>query len=119
MQLAQEQAHAHGDVALDLGLAGGRGHEMTAGLAFMESDTANMDLLSLQRPREPNRVGRDASHQVGSGAVAADRRFAGSSFRWHERLRTRQAATPAATLHWVDRDRSAQPATNTKTGFPG
>jgi hypothetical protein len=46
--LSEEQADAHIDIAIDFGLASRGGHEMSAGQAFVESNTANVDLLAFQ-----------------------------------------------------------------------
>jgi hypothetical protein len=50
--LSEEQADAHVDIAIDFRLAGRGGHEMSAGQAFVESNTANVDLLTFQRAGE-------------------------------------------------------------------
>jgi len=52
VQLSEEQADAHIDIAIDFGLASRSGQEVSAGQAFVESNTANVDLLALQRARE-------------------------------------------------------------------
>jgi hypothetical protein len=52
MQLSEEEADAHIDIAIDFRLASGGGHEVSAGQAFVESNTANVDLLTLQRAGE-------------------------------------------------------------------
>jgi hypothetical protein len=52
MQLSEEEADAHIDIAIDFRLASGGGHEVSAGQAFVESNAANMDLLTFQGARE-------------------------------------------------------------------
>jgi hypothetical protein len=52
VQLSEEQADAHIDIAIDFGLASRSGQEVSAGQAFVESNTANVDLLAFQRARE-------------------------------------------------------------------
>jgi hypothetical protein len=39
MQLSEEEADAHIDIAIDFRLASGGGHEVSAGQAFVESNT--------------------------------------------------------------------------------
>jgi hypothetical protein len=46
--LSEEQADAHFDMAIDFGLASRGGHEVSAGQAFVESNTTNVDLLAFQ-----------------------------------------------------------------------
>jgi len=43
MQLAQQEAYSHCDAAVDFGSAGWRGHEVTAGPAFVQRDAAHID----------------------------------------------------------------------------
>jgi hypothetical protein len=50
--LSEEQADAHLDIAIDFRLASRGGHEVSAGQAFMESNTTNLDLLTGKRARE-------------------------------------------------------------------
>jgi hypothetical protein len=52
VELSEEQADAHLDIAIDFRLASRGGHEVSAGQAFVESNTANVDLLTFQRARE-------------------------------------------------------------------
>jgi len=52
VQLSEEQADAHIDIAIDFGLACRGGHEVSASQAFVESNTANMNLLAFQRAGE-------------------------------------------------------------------
>ena len=52
VQLSEEQADAHLDIAIDFRLASRGGHEVSASQAFVESNTANVDLLTFQRARE-------------------------------------------------------------------
>jgi hypothetical protein len=52
MQLSEEEADAHIDIAIDFRLASRGGHEVSAGQAFVESNPANVDLLTFQRARE-------------------------------------------------------------------
>ena len=52
MQLSEEEADAHIDIAIDFRLASRGGHEVSAGQAFVESNTANVDLLTFQRAGE-------------------------------------------------------------------
>jgi hypothetical protein len=46
--LSEKEADAHLDIAIDFGLASRRRHEVSAGQAFVEGNTANVDLLTLQ-----------------------------------------------------------------------
>jgi hypothetical protein len=46
--LSEEKADAHIDIAIDFGLASRRGHEVSAGQAFVKSNPAHVDLLTLQ-----------------------------------------------------------------------
>ncbi len=64
VQLTEEQANAHGDIAIHLGLS-------------------HMNLLSLQRASEQNRIGGDPSHQTGSSTLLANNPFAGFCFTRH------------------------------------
>jgi len=48
VELSEEEADAHLDIAIDFGLARRGGHEVSAGQAFVESNTADVDLLTLQ-----------------------------------------------------------------------
>jgi hypothetical protein len=50
--LSEEQADGHLDIAIDLALASRGGHEVSAGQAFVEINTANVDLLTFQRAGE-------------------------------------------------------------------
>jgi hypothetical protein len=50
--LSEEQTDPYIDIAIDFRLASRSGHEMSAGQAFVESNTANMDLLTFQRAGE-------------------------------------------------------------------
>jgi hypothetical protein len=52
VELSEEQADTHLDIAIDFRLASGRGHEVSAGQAFVESNAANVDLLTFQRAGE-------------------------------------------------------------------
>jgi len=46
VELSEEQADAHLDIAIDFGLASGGRHEVSAGQAFVESNTADVNLLT-------------------------------------------------------------------------
>jgi hypothetical protein len=48
VELSEKEADAHLDIAIDLRLAGRGGHEVSAGQAFVESNTADVDLLAFQ-----------------------------------------------------------------------
>src|SRR5580704_8749581 len=48
VELSEEEADAHLDIAIDLRLAGRGGHEVSAGQAFVDSNTADVDLLAFQ-----------------------------------------------------------------------
>jgi hypothetical protein len=48
VELSEKEADAHLDIAIDLRLAGRGGHKVSAGQAFVESNTADVDLLTLQ-----------------------------------------------------------------------
>jgi hypothetical protein len=52
VQLSEEQADADIDIAIDFGLASRGGYEVSAGQAFVKSNTANMNLLAFQRAGE-------------------------------------------------------------------
>jgi hypothetical protein len=45
-QINEEQADSHLDIALDFGLASGGRHEVSAGQAFVEGNTADVNLLT-------------------------------------------------------------------------
>jgi hypothetical protein len=50
--LSEEQTDAHLDIAIDFRLARRGGHEVSAGQAFVECNTANVDLLTFERAGE-------------------------------------------------------------------
>jgi hypothetical protein len=62
VELAEEEANADFDSAIDLGLTGGSGHEMAAGLALKKGGPADIDLLALERAGKVNRIDGDAAH---------------------------------------------------------
>jgi hypothetical protein len=62
VELAEEEANADFDSAIDLGLTSGSGHEMSAGLALKKGDTADIDLFAFERAGKVNRIGGDAAH---------------------------------------------------------
>src|SRR6516162_3959126 len=70
-QLPQEKADTHLDVAVDLSLAGGCGHEMAAAHTLVESNTTHVDLFAFERAGEPYRIGRDLPSQVRTPAKLA------------------------------------------------
>jgi len=78
-----------GDAAVDLGLSGRRGHEMTAGLAGIEGHTADTNFLSCQPARrgEPDRISGDPRLEIVPGTVGTSGRPAGFRLghRWKER----------------------------------
>jgi len=71
VQLSEERANAHGDIAIHLGLSRGSRHEVTAAQAFVQRHATYVDFLSLQRASEQNRIGGDPSHQIGSSVPLA------------------------------------------------
>jgi len=46
VELSEEQADAHLDIAIDFDPASGGRHEVSAGQAFVESNTADVNLLT-------------------------------------------------------------------------
>src|SRR5260370_38482511 len=52
VELSEEEADAHLDIAIDFGLSSGGGHKVSAGQAFVKSNTAHVDLLTFQRSGE-------------------------------------------------------------------
>ena len=80
---AQEELDPARDAALDLGASGGCRQEMAAGLAFVERDAMDMDLLARQgwRLTQFNGVRRDAATEVVAAAVGAGRRRRGARHR--------------------------------------
>jgi hypothetical protein len=48
VQLSEEEADAHLDIAIDFRLASRGGHEVSAGQAFVKSNTTNVALLTFQ-----------------------------------------------------------------------
>jgi hypothetical protein len=52
MQLSKEEADTHVDIAIDFGLASRGWHKVSAGQAFVKSNTAHVDLLTFQRAGE-------------------------------------------------------------------
>lgn len=69
---------------------------MTARLAFIKGDPANVDLLALEGAGEPDRVRRNAAHQVRAGAVAASGWPADFLLRRHKRS-ARSGGDPGMT----------------------
>jgi hypothetical protein len=52
VELSEEEADAHLDIAIDFGLSSGGGHKVSAGQAFVKSNTAYVHLLTFQRSGE-------------------------------------------------------------------
>ncbi len=75
--MSEEQANAHGDIAIHLGLSRRSRHEVTAAQALVQRHPSDMNLLSFQRASEQNRIGGDPSHQTGSSTLLANNPLAG------------------------------------------
>src|SRR6266851_9835778 len=57
VQLTEEQANAHGDIAIHLRLSRRSRHEVTATPALVQRHPPHMDLLFFQGTSEPHRIG--------------------------------------------------------------
>jgi hypothetical protein len=79
MQLAQQEAYSHCDAAVDFGSAGWRGHEVTAGAAFVQRDAAHIDPFAFQWTGELDGIGRNPPYEGGSRAILATHRHIGPS----------------------------------------
>ena len=77
--LAQQEAYSHCHAAVDFGSAGWRGHEVTAGAAFVQRDAAHIDPLAFQWTGKLDRIGRNTPYEGGSGAILATHRLIGLS----------------------------------------
>ena len=75
MQLTKEQANAHGDIAIHLGLSSRSRHEVTATPALVQRHPPHMDLLSFQGTGELHRIGGDPSCQICSSTLLASNPF--------------------------------------------
>jgi len=83
VQLPEEQANAHSNIAIHLRLSRRSRHEVTATPALVQRHPSHMNLLSFQRASEQNRIGGDPSHQTGSSTLLANNPVAGFRFARH------------------------------------
>ena len=81
---AEEEFDPTRDAPFDLGLPGGSGHEMAAGLALAQRDAVDMDLLTRERRwlgqldgRRGDAAVQEASTTLGAGRVGLAARWLG------------------------------------------